>query len=206
MRYQTIALVCVSALGASSVPALAQSAGDWTIGIGAHQVNPKSGNGRLVDGTLKVNVGSDIKPTITAEYFIRDRLGIEVLASVPFKHDISIAGLGKVGSTKHLPPTVSMQYHFGNGKVQPFVGAGLNYTAFFSEKSSGALAGSKLSLDNSWGLAAHVGVDIAIGDRGALRFDARWMDIDTKVKLDGDRIGTVNIDPLVYGAAYVLRF
>ena len=48
-------------------------------------------------------------------------------------------------------------------KVSPFVGAGLNYTTFFSEDTTGALAGSKLKLQDSWGLAAH-GVDFAIGE------------------------------------------
>ncbi|RYZ71215.1 MAG: OmpW family protein [Lysobacteraceae bacterium] len=205
--HSPIALGLALALAGLATPALAQSAGDWTLGVGVHQVNPKSGNGALAGGTLAVDVDSDIKPTITFEYFVRDNLGIEVLAALPFKHDIAIDGLGTVGSTKHLPPVVSLQYHFnGGGKVSPFVGAGINYTTFFSEDTQGALAASKLKLDDSWGLAAHAGVDFAMGQRGALRVDVRWADIDTKVELDGAGIGTVNIDPLVYGAAYVLKF
>ncbi|WP_333629317.1 OmpW family outer membrane protein [Stenotrophomonas cyclobalanopsidis] len=196
-----------AAVSLAAAPAMAQSKGDWTISAGVHQVAPKSNNGSLAGGTLKVDVDSDIKPTITGEYFIADNLGIEVLAALPFKHDISINGLGRVGSTKHLPPVVSLQYHFNStGKVSPFVGAGLNYTTFFSEDTTGALAGSKLKLEDSWGLAAHAGVDFAIGDKGALRVDMRWIDIDSKVKLDGEKIGTVNIDPLAYGVSYVFKF
>ena len=112
-----------------------------------------------------------------------------------------------MGSTKQLPPTVSLQYHFnGNGKVSPFLGAGVNYTAFFSEDTRGALEGQNLKLDDSWGLAAHAGIDFAVGQRSAIRVDARWIDIDTDVTLDGAKIGTVNIDPIVYGAAYVMKF
>lgn len=202
-------LTCALALtlGAVAAPAFAQSAGDWTMGVGVHSVDPKSGNGRLADGTLKVDVESDVKPTLTFEYFVRDNLGVEVIAAWPFEHDIAIAGLGTVGSTKQLPPTVSLQYHFNTkGKVSPFIGAGVNYTAFFSEDTRGALEGAKLKLDDSWGLAAHAGVDFAVGERGAIRVDARWIDIDTDVKLDGADMGTVNIDPLVYGAAYVMKF
>lgn len=196
-----------AALALAAAPAMAQSKGDWTIGAGVHQVAPKSNNGALAGGTLKVDVDNDIKPTITGEYFIADNLGIEVLAALPFKHDINIAGLGRVGSTKHLPPVVSLQYHFNSkGKVSPFVGAGLNYTTFFSEETGGALAGSSLKLDDSWGLAAHAGVDFAISDKGSLRVDVRWIDIDTGVKLDGEKIGTVNIDPLAYGVSYVFKF
>ncbi len=191
----------------AAAPAMAQSKGDWTLGIGAHQVDPKSDNGSLVGGTLPVRIASNIQPTFTAEYFIADNLGIEVLAATPFKHDISISGLGKVGSTKHLPPVISLQYHFNTqSALSPFVGVGVNYTTFFSTDTTGALAGSDLDLDDSWGLALHAGYDYAIGKRGALRMDVRWADIDTKAKLDGQKIGTVNIDPFVYGVAYVIKF
>ena len=202
-----IALAAVLALTAT--PALAQSAGSWTVGIGAHNVAPKSDNGTLTAtplGNLTMDVGSNVRPTITGEYFLQDNLGIEVLAALPFQHDISVAGVGKVGSTRHLPPTVSLQYHFGTGKVKPFVGVGLNYTKFFSTKSEGAIAGANLDLSDSWGLAAHVGVDFKVGEKGAIRLDYRKVDIDTRVKLNGANLGmknTVNIDPSVYGIAYV---
>ncbi|MDR6672602.1 OmpW family outer membrane protein [Xanthomonas sp. 1678] len=196
-----------AALSLCALPALAQSQGDWTVGIGAHQVNPKSDNGKLAGGTLPLSIGSDIKPTVTFEYFVRQDLGIELLAALPFKHDIDVKGVGKVGSTKQLPPVVSLQYHFNSaGKVSPFVGAGINYTTFFSEDTSGALAGTKLKLEDSWGLAAHVGVDFALTDASALRVDLRWADIDSKVKVDGASMGTAQIDPLVYGLAYVMKF
>ena len=202
-------ILAVAALALATSPALAQSAGSWTFGIGAHQVAPKSDNGTLTAtplGDLRMKVGNNARPTITAEYFIKDNLGLEVLAALPFQHDIAVAGVGKVGSTKHLPPTVSLQYHFGEGKVKPFVGAGINYTLFMSEDTEGALAGSELELDDSFGLALHAGIDFKVGEKGAIRIDARWIDIDTDAKLDGADIGTVNIDPLVYGAAYVFQF
>jgi outer membrane protein len=195
------------ALAHVAVPVAAQARGDWAFTVGAHQVNPKSDNGSLAGGALPLDVDSDAKPTVTAEYFIRDNLGIEVLAAWPFEHDIAVEGLGRVGSTKQLPPTVSLQYHFNSGgRVSPFLGAGLNYTMFFSEDTSGALAGSDLSLDDSWGVAAHAGIDFAVGERGAIRLDVRWIDIDSDVELDGARLGTANIDPLVYGVAWRFDF
>lgn len=189
-------------LATAAVPAFAQSAGTWTVGVGVHQVDPKSDSG--VDG---LDVDSNARPTIMGEYFVADNLGIELLAALPFEHDIAVDGAGTVGSAKQLPPTVSLQYHFnGNGRVSPFVGAGLNYTTFFSEDTQGALEGAELRLDNSWGLAAHAGVDFAIGEKGAIRVDVRWIDIDTEATVNGAKLGTVEIDPLVYGAAYVFKF
>lgn len=191
-----------------AAPAMAQSKGDFTLGIGAHNVAPKSDNGKLVNDTLAVDVGNNVRPTITGEYFIADNLGIELIAALPFQHDVNIKGLGKVGSTKHLPPTLSVQYHFGatDAKIKPFVGAGVNYTWFFGEKTQGALAGKELRLGNSWGLAAHAGIDFAISEVSAVRVDVRWIDIDSKAKLNKANIGTVNVDPLVYGASYVMKF
>lgn len=199
-------LALALALAGLASPAFAQQAGEWTIGVGAHQVNPKSDNGSLAGGTVPIEVDSNVRPTITAEYFVRDNLGIEVLAAWPFEHDINVKGVGRVGSTKHLPPTVSLQYHFGQGTVKPFIGAGINYTRFFSTETTGALSGTDLELDDSFGLAAHVGIDFEVGERGSIRVDARWMDIDTDAKLNGVDIGTVEIDPLVYGVAYVFKF
>ena len=201
-----------ASLALAAMPAFAQSAGHWTLGVGVHNVNPKSDNGTLTAtplGNLKMDVGSNARPTITGEYFLKDNLGVEILAALPFQHDIDVVGVGTVGSTKHLPPTVSLQYHFGKGKVRPFVGLGLNYTMFFSTKTEGAIDGADLDLSNSWGLAGHVGVDFQVSEKGAIRIDYRKIDIDTDVKLNGAKLGTrntVNIDPSVYGIAYVMSF
>ena len=186
-------------------PAFAAEAGSWSFSLGAHVVDPSSGNGSLAGGALEADVGSDWKPTITAEYFFTPNLGLEVLASLPFEHDISLNG-AKAGSTKHLPPTFTLQYHFDGETVSPFIGAGVNYTLFFDQQTSGPLAGAELDLGNSWGLAAHAGVDFRLADNRAIRLDVRWMDIDTDVSVNGADVGTVKIDPLVYGVAYVWNF
>jgi outer membrane protein len=207
MKHSILTLTLLAATAGFAAPALAQSAGDITLGFGFHNVMPKSDNGTLAGGTLAVDVGNGARPTFTAEYFLRDNLGIEILAALPFKHSVNIDGLGKVGTVKHLPPVLSLQYHFQTGTAfTPFVGAGLNYTAFFSEKAEGALAGNKLELKDSWGIALHAGFDYKVSEHGALRTDVRWMDIDSDVKLNGTKIGTVNIDPLVAGVAYVYQF
>ena len=202
-----IALALAAVLAAPAV--LAQSAGTWTVGVGAHNVDPKSKNADLGSGAY-IQVDNSVRPTITAEYFVADNLGLEVIAALPFQHDINVAGpAGSItgGSTKHLPPTVSLNYHFGapEASIKPYVGAGVNYTWFFSEKTEGPLAGLDLSLENSWGLAAQAGIDFKVGN-GAIRVNVRKIDIDTKAKLDGEELGTVNIDPLVYGVHYMMKF
>lgn len=201
---KTIVPFAALALSALALPVSAQSAGDWTIGLGLASVMPKDGNGTLTAGA--VDVGNDLRPSITVEYFIRDNIGVELLAATPFKHDVSVGG-GKIGTVKHLPPVVSLNYHWDTGSAfQPYAGVGVNFTGFWDEKTTGALEGSELSLKNSWGLAAQVGADWWLNERAALRGTVRWIDIDSDVYLNGDKIGTAEVDPLVVQAAYVMRF
>ncbi|WP_066708623.1 OmpW/AlkL family protein [Celeribacter ethanolicus] len=193
---------------ALALPSLAsaQDAGTMTLGLGLGSVMPKSDNGGLYGGP-DLDVGDNVRPTITFEYFIRDNLGIEVLGAWPFKHDIKADGLGKVGTTQHLPPVISLQYHFDTGAtLTPFIGAGINYTAFFDETSKGAIAGADLDLSDSWGVALHAGLDYKISERAALRTDVRWIDIDSDVKIDGVKSGKAEIDPWVFGVSYVMSF
>lgn len=187
-------------------PALAQSQGDWTLGLGLANVNPKSDNGALAGGTVPTRIGDSTRPTITVEYFIRDNLGIELLAATPFKHTIRSNGT-QIGTVKHLPPVLSLQYHFdATPKMKPFVGIGVNFTGVFDESARGPLAGNHLQVGNSWGLAAHLGADYWLSPRSALRADLRWIDIDPEVRLNGARIGKVQIDPVVAGVSYVIKF
>lgn len=194
-------LALTAALALLSAPVLAQSQGDWTIGVGVGNVNPKSDNGTLAG--LGADIDDDTSFIFTAEYFVRDNVGIELLAATPFEHDVSLDGVGGIGSTKHLPPTLSVNYHFPTQSAwKPFVGIGVNYTDFFEEKSSLG----KLELDSSWGASVQAGLDYQISDRGTVRLNVRWFDIDTDAKLDGADIGTANIDPILIGVSYVHRF
>ena len=201
MKHSVKAILLTSALALVTGPALAQSQGDWTFGIGVGNVNPKSDNGDLAG--IQSEIDDDTAITFTAEYFIRDNIGIELLAATPFEHDIALKGVGDIGSTKHLPPTLSVNYHFPTQSAwKPYVGAGINYTTFFEEESSLG----KLELDDSWGVSVQAGVDYMISDAGAIRLNVRWFDIDTDAKLDGADIGTAEIDPILIGVAYVHRF
>lgn len=205
--------LCIAVLAAMAVaapilpaPAAAQQAGDWTLGLGIANVNPKSDNGTLAGGTVPVSLGDSTRPSVTVEYFVRDNLGVEVVAALPFRHSINSNG-NEIGTVKHLPPVVSLQYHFhATPQFKPFVGIGVNFTGFWDGEAKGALAGSTLRVKNSWGLAAHVGADYWLNDNAAIRVDARWIDINSDVELNGTRIGKVEADPVVLGASYVLKF
>lgn len=204
----------------ATTPALAHEAGDWLVKVGATSVMPKSNNGTvgkaLVPGGIKLDVNNNMQPSFSLTYMATQNVGVELLAATPFSHkiygDASYFGgdIGKIGKTKHLPPTLSVQWHFlPDSDIQPYVGVGLNYTKFFDTKPQGALKDlgfKKLKLEDSWGLAAQVGVDIRLSERWFMNADLRYIDIDSKVKLDGKKIGTAKIDPWVATVGVGYRF
>ncbi len=209
MKLQSLVLATVTALTMTS--AFAVPAGTWSIAAGAHMVDPKSDNGSVLNGALSVDVDDDIRPTISGEYFIANNVGIELLAATPFHHDFTLTpvagGAPITGSTQHLPPTLSVQYHFDNDmmplNIKPFIGVGVNYTTFFEERLSN---GADLEFDDSVGVAGHVGLDIPFAPTEYFRIDARYMDIKTDATLNGADIGEVDISPWVYGVALVKQF
>ena len=213
MKLQSLVLATVTALTMTS--AFAVPAGTWSIAAGAHMVDPKSDNGSLLDGALSVDVDDDIRPTISGEYFIANNVGIELLAATPFHHDFTLTdaeGVETKGKTQHLPPTLSVQYHFDNDmmplNIKPFIGIGVNYTTFFEEKVN--ISGADLEFDDSVGVAGHIGLDIPFAPTEYFRIDARYMDLKTDATLNTDEgsidLGEIDISPWVYGIAFVKQF
>ncbi len=193
------AVVALLLLGSA---ANAYDQGDWLLRVGVGNVDPKSTNGDIA------SVDSGTALVFNGTYFFTPNLGFEILAASPFSHDIELAdGGAKVGETKHLPPTFSLNYHFDTaGAFKPYVGAGLNYTLFFDEDTEGALAGTSLKLDDSIGLAAQLGADFDVSDTMFLNFAIRWIDINTDAELDGAALEEVEIDPLVYSLTLGWKF
>lgn len=182
--------------------ASAMEQGDWLVRVGAHHIDPKSNNHPVVG----VDTGTSL--TFTVSYYLSQNWSVELLAALPFSHDIDLNADGsKVGKTDHLPPTLSAQYHFmPNQKFQPYLGAGVNWTLFFEEKTRGALAGNSLKLDDSFGLAAQAGFDYEINDRWLFNAEVRYIDIDTDATLGGTDIGSVEIDPWLVGVSLGYKF
>ncbi|WP_404417465.1 outer membrane beta-barrel protein [Vreelandella aquamarina] len=209
MRKFTLPTLFAAGLAAvavtASTQAMAYGQGDFFTRFGAANVDPKNDNGTLA-GDLNVNVDDETQFAFTLGYRFHDKLGVELLAALPFEHDIKLNG-GIDASTKHLPPTLTLQYYPLGGtesRVQPYVGAGINYTTFDDETVD--IENVSLDLDDSWGAAGQVGIDLLIDDNWALNAAAWYIDIDTDAKVGGIEAGTVNIDPLVVMGGLSYRF
>ncbi|MDR0588137.1 MAG: outer membrane beta-barrel protein [Burkholderiales bacterium] len=179
----------------------------WAVKGGIAAVIPKSNNGTLVGDTYKLDVGTSVRPSIVLEYFITPNLSAEVLGAWPFRSDLKLNG-AKAAKVDYLPPTVSLNWHFLPGNTfDPYLGLGLNYTFFYSEKErNNALAGAKLDVKNTFGVALHGGVEFNIDKNWFVNADLRWISIRPKVKLDGGDIGKAKIDPWVIGLQAGYRF
>ena len=217
------------AIAAPSVQA--HQAGDIIVRAGAVTVQThestsgvKGDRGTL--GTLgnlggKASINNDTQLGLNFAYMITDNWGVELLAATPFSHDVKIKGSslapanGKLGSFKHLPPTLSAVYYpMDSGSVfQPYVGLGVNYTTFFDESvsSSAKQRGfTSLNINDSWGWAAQVGADYMLTDNIMLNGHIRYIDIDTTAYASHSTLGRakVNVDvkPWVYMVGLGYKF
>tara|TARA_R110002073_G_scaffold34315_11_gene102057 strand:+ start:1337 stop:2062 length:726 start_codon:yes stop_codon:yes gene_type:complete len=220
--------VAAMVLGGALLPATASAfeANSWVVRGGATTVAPDVSSDQLklngskqafinAVGPAELDVDNDTQLGLTVEYMFTSNWGLEILAATPFKHTAtgtdSLSGLD-VAEVKHLPPTVSAVYHFNEGSVfRPYVGAGINYTVFFSENltnqanaafDSLGLTGGNLDMDDSWGVALQVGADYNIKDNWWLNASVRWIDISTSADItfdDGTRVSSdMDLDPFVY--------
>lgn len=205
----TLAVLGALLLTLAAAPALAYETGTWLVRGGASYIDPKSDNHDVVE------VEGAAMASFTVTYMFAPDFGVEVLGSLPFEHDIELADGGDtVASTKHLPPTVSVVYYFlPDAAVQPYIGAGINYTLFFDEDTSGPLSDADLSLDDSLGAAFVLGIDIPLQGNWLVNADVRYIDIETdgdvdlndgeggKLELEG-----IDIDPWVFGLTVGYQF
>jgi len=156
---------------------------------------------------LGLSVNDKTMPEVDITYFFNKNIAAELVLTVPQKHTISSGATG-IGSLKHLPPTLLLQYHFDAPGFKPYVGAGLNYTRFSSVRFDPAVAAAlNPSVDkNSFGAALQVGVDIPLAKNLYLNVDVKKVFIKTDVYSFGAKAGTFKVDPVLVGVGLGWRF
>jgi len=240
--------VLAAAVMAVAPAAQAFEAGNFVVRGGAVHVAPDDSSDSITLGgnplfganlniqDTRVTVDSNTQLGIRGTYMFTESLGLGLLAATPFKHNINAtvdgADFGKVGETKHLPPTLTLQYFPmpSSSKFQPYAGIGVNYTVFFEEKTTGDLTGAvnaeygapgnsvtgtSLDLDDSVGVAVELGMDYMLSDNFGLNAAVWWADINTDATVtaefdDGTTAQTdtfeVEIDPMVYMIGMTYKF
>lgn len=165
----------------------------------ANQSDPIGGTG----ASDRLHVSDKSMPDVDISYYFTPHWAAELVLTTPQKHTVTLDGAG-IGSFKHLPPTLTAQYHFLPGAtISPYLGAGVNYTLL----SKVDLLGGGASLEHdSIGFALQAGADIAIDKRWSVNLDAKKVQIRSDVLIAGARASRVKVDPLLLGVGVGYRF
>ena len=236
---RTFKLGVLAAAVMAAAPAVqAYEAGDFIGRVGVVTVDPESSSSNLNSNALgeldgaKVSVDSNTQLGLTVSYMFTDQIALGILGATPFKHNIEgdgsiLGGAGKLAETKQLPPTITLQYFPmpSGSKFQPYVGVGVNYTNFFEEKTTQTLTDTyatlasgvdrtDIELDDSFGLAAEIGLDYMVTDNIGVNAAIWYADIDTEATINAYAGNTkadtstidVDIDPWVYMVGLSYKF
>jgi outer membrane protein len=165
----------------------------------ANQSAPVGGAG----ASDRIHASTKTIPELDVSYFFTPNWAAELILTYPQKHDVTLDG-AKIGSFKHLPPTLTAQYHFLPGaNINPYVGAGVNYTLI----SSVSLLNGAGSLEHdSMGLALQAGVDFKLDKNWSINLDVKKVQIRSDVNISGVRASEVKVDPLLVGVGVGYRF
>lgn len=202
------------ALGLTSFAAQAQAEGPWLVRVRAVNLQSANGNDAKLTSTLtslkagEASINDKWLPEVDISYFFTPNIAAELILTYPQKQTLSIGGLGAVGTFKHLPPTLSAQYHFApTGTVRPYVGLGVNFTNISSVHWNSNVAALNLNLKrNSFGLAAQIGADFEISKGLYLNVDIKKVQIATTVQAGGADVGKFKVDPVLASVGLGMRF
>lgn len=151
----------------------------------------------------RLHVSDKWIPEVDISYFFSPHWAAELILTYPQKHSVTLDG-ARIGTFKHLPPTLTGQYHFLPGAaIDPYVGAGINYTLLSKVDLLGG--GARLEHD-SIGLALQAGLDIKLDARWSFNLDVKKLQIRSDVEISGVRASRVKVDPFLLGAGLGYHF
>jgi outer membrane protein len=209
--------LAISALAVTlAVPSLAsaqstQADGPWLVRLRAINIDPNPSNGS--SGPLagnSINISSTWAPEVDISYFFTPNIALELVLTYPQKHNVSVDGIGDIGSIKQIPPSLFAQYHFNTGTgFKPYVGAGLTWFYITDNNLNVPGLGPILNVSKSnLGFGLQVGVDYALTKNWYLNADVKYVWVDTKLT---DNIGLgidtkLDVNPWVWGLGVGYRF
>jgi outer membrane protein len=210
-----VAVSCLAVLplaGAVSAqePVRGKQAGDIVLGLGVIGVLPESG-GRVDAIGGRPRASDSAAPQLDLTWFATPNLSLNLIAATT-RHDLHVGGsaLGDVdlGRVWALPPTLTVQFHpFPRARVSPYVGAGINYTVFYSEGGSRTPPVTKVDVKNDWGWALNAGFDVEVAPRWSVNLDVKKLFLRPDVAVNGGAIGArADLDPWIVGAGIRYRF
>lgn len=200
------ALMSIGMLSVANVQAQAADPGPFMVRARAVYLGWENGQsgGLPLGGDTKVTAQNLWIPEIDLTYFFTKNIATELVLTYPQDININVGGT-KAGTVSALPPSLMLQYHFTEmGAFKPYVGVGINYTIFY--KRNNILDGAASVSDSSVGVVGQLGFDYMLDKNWGLNVDLKYIQMATKVYVGGDKVGTVNLNPLAVGLGVSYRF
>ncbi len=155
-----------------------------------------------------ITVSKKLIPEVDITYFLGKNIAAELILTYPQQHDVELRGT-KIGTFKHLPPVLSLQYHFApEATIRPYVGVGANLTILSDVKLAVPGVGA-LDLENySLGVAGQGGVDVKVGPKLFLNADLKYVTLgsDVTLKATDAAVSAVKVNPWLIGVGIGYRF
>lgn len=197
MKTQLLCAALLGLLATTSTIAQTTPPGPWLVRVRA--VHLQSVNADSTPLTLSIN--NKWLPELDISYFFSPNVAAELVLTVPQKQTLSV-GTAAIGNFRHLPPSLTLQYHFPQSRFTPYLGAGINYTHLSSVNLPAGVDVKR----NSFGPVLQAGVDIPVGKNLYLNLDVKKAYIRTDVSLNGANLGQFRIDPVLFGVGLGWRF
>jgi outer membrane protein len=201
---KSMLLLATLALTAATATATAQES-PWLVRARAIRIAPANGSDPIggVGAADRLHVSDKWIPEADISYFFTPHWAAELILTVPQKHTVTLDGAA-IGTFKHLPPTLTGQYHFLPGAtVDPYIGAGVNYTLL---SKVDLLDGAARLEHDSVGLALQAGFDVRLDAHWSFNVDVKKLQLRSDVDIGGARASRVRVDPLLLGAGVGYRF
>ncbi len=203
MKKLSLTLIA-AVLGLASSAAMAQES-SWLVRARAVHIDTANKSDPIggAGAANRIHVDDKTIPELDISYFVTPNIAAELILTYPQKHDVTLDG-ARIGSFKHLPPTLSLQYHFAPEQAfSPYVGAGVNYTRISKVR---LLDGAGDLENDSWGYALQAGVDYKLDRNWSLNVDVKKVQIRSDVFVAGARASRVKVDPVLFGVGLGYRF
>jgi outer membrane protein len=200
-----------------------------------NSVGASLGPGSVFNGA-GTTISWSVVPTLSLGYYLNKNWSVEAICCVTPHH---VQGTGSIfGSsvikTWVFPPSLTLVYHFTNfGGFQPYLGAGVNFTAFWGTRGGNQPFQYQLpiasnlatwntataaSITPSWGVVGQAGFDYMLNQNWGWNFDLKYIMMEPNAHVWATNTGTpfgplsvplnlqVKINPLVMSTGLTYRF
>jgi outer membrane protein len=201
---KTFANIPVAAIAWSAAAALPCVAGaqetPWSVRlaglelIAANKSDPIPALGVQPDA---IHVNNKAFPEFDIYYTFTPNIVAQLVLTYPQTQDVTLNG-AKIGTFKHLPPSLVAQYHFLPGQVfDPYIGAGVNFTWITPVHLNVPGVGRLDLAKTSFGPAIDVGGDFNYDKRWFVNADIKYVTLHSDLSAGGVKVSTVKVDPFL---------